>query len=254
MLETKSVMKDYTIVPNKLLRSSNLSISARYFLCVLLRYCRKNDFCFTGQDKLAIDLGFSSRHVRNLLKELEDAGALKKQRVGYNTTNNYIISMDYIWDGNGSSYAKTARNSNSSAHNGSAVPVYEGSEVPTNNTLLVLPENNISEEKREENKKKLQQILKSKHPAEEARKIYSNVTSDTSYKVFNRATGKLESVKEIIDNKLSSKEIDNTENNLITDRNQVASKEDNATPTETQHNKSDKTDASNVDSHQEVQR
>ena len=118
-------MKDFTIIPNNLLQKSQLSISARYLHCVLLRYCGQDEKCFPGQKKLANDFGYSARHIRNLLNELIEAGLVQKRRKGWNKTNTYTVAKNLEID-----------RKCSSPHIRNVFPFHQGNEVPNKNTYL----------------------------------------------------------------------------------------------------------------------
>ncbi len=133
-------MKNYTKIPNEVLMSSQISVSARYLFCVLLRHCGKGDTCFPGQRHLAYSLGISDRHIRNLINELVEAKIVSVKRTGFNKSNTYKISRDLYR--NSSSDPLTSNEKNSSAHLGSAVPLTNGNTVPNNSTQLIEKDNN----------------------------------------------------------------------------------------------------------------
>lgn len=115
-----ALKRNFTQVPNEVLENCDVSISARYLLIVLLRYMMQKDFCFPSQKTLSKDLGFTSRYIRTLLKELECKKYLRKNRFGFNTSNTYIIGPALNWK-------------YSSYHIGTTVPEYKGTTVPTKN-------------------------------------------------------------------------------------------------------------------------
>jgi hypothetical protein len=47
--------KGFTQVPNHVLESKKLSPGAKLAYAMLLKYAWQNDYCFPGQDKLAVD-------------------------------------------------------------------------------------------------------------------------------------------------------------------------------------------------------
>lgn len=118
-------MKGYTKIPNDLLFPSQLSVSARYLYCVLLRHCGKDDSCFPSQITLGKIMNISARHIRNLLDELIEAKILTKKRKGWNRSNTYTLTKSFIVNRKGSSYQL-----------GSAYPLHEGKEMPDNKTYL----------------------------------------------------------------------------------------------------------------------
>ncbi len=83
----------FTQVPNFLLRSQKLSAGDKMTFAMLLSYAWQNDFCFPGQDRLAEDLGLSTRSVRTHLKALEAIGLLSIQRRGQGKTNIYELNL-----------------------------------------------------------------------------------------------------------------------------------------------------------------
>ena len=116
-------MKDYTLIPNEILRQSQLSVGARYLLCVLIRYCGQDEHCYPSQETLGDHLGYSDRHIRNLLKELEDLKLICRTRSGFNKSNTYRVAKSF-----------TVKWKSGSAHLGSKFPLHQGSTVPTNIT------------------------------------------------------------------------------------------------------------------------
>jgi len=104
-----------------MLENSQLSLPARYLYCVLLKYCRQNDTCFPGQERLANILGRTERHVRTLLNELEKSELIYWTRTGFNRPNTYTL-------------AKSLERKPISAHLGSVFPLHRGNDVPNKNT------------------------------------------------------------------------------------------------------------------------
>ena len=139
-------MKDYTIIPNAILRESQLSLPARYLHCVLLRYCGKDDFCFPSQKKLGQDLGCSDRHIRKLIKELEAEGLVVKTRKGYNRANNYKVAKDLTSNRNQDSSLNDGNDTKSrkpsSVQLGTTIPLHQGTPVPPNSIYLKGKDNN----------------------------------------------------------------------------------------------------------------
>lgn len=120
-----SIRKNFTIIPNEILGSSQLSTQARYLYCVLLRYCGKDSKCFPSQNTLALVTGFTVRHIRNIIKELIDSGLIDKQRRGWNRSNTYEVAKELRVERNGVSY-----------HIGSLFPLHQDNKVPPKNTYL----------------------------------------------------------------------------------------------------------------------
>ena len=50
IISQKINIKGYTKIPNDILAESQLTIQARYLLCVLIRHCGKDDWCFQVSD------------------------------------------------------------------------------------------------------------------------------------------------------------------------------------------------------------
>src|SRR5947208_9487019 len=72
----------FTQVPNFILTNKDLSVGAKLYYAMLLKYAREKDYCFPGQQTLATDMGSSERSVRTYQKELEDAGFLEVTQRG----------------------------------------------------------------------------------------------------------------------------------------------------------------------------
>ena len=141
--------KNFTMIPNLILGESQLSIQARYLLCVLLRYCMAKTICWPSQKTLAKDLGCSERYVRNLLKELAEQELIDKDRIGWNRSNTYIVEKNLISIIDSSSNAqKIVASRNCIAdQTGTQDPVYKGNTVPANNINVIRKEKNKSKGK-----------------------------------------------------------------------------------------------------------
>jgi DNA-binding transcriptional ArsR family regulator len=83
----------FTQVPNFLLRSKQLSAGDKMTFAMLLSYAWQNDYCFPGQQRLALDLGLEERSVRRHLKALEANGLLAIKRRGQGKTNIYELNL-----------------------------------------------------------------------------------------------------------------------------------------------------------------
>jgi biotin operon repressor len=130
-------MKNFTIIPNEILCSIQLSIPARYLLCVLLRYCGQDGCCYPSQTTLSDDLGYSERQVRNLLQELKDGGLIHATRRGFNKPNTYEVTKSFVLhtaDRKSSSYHLGRHRKYNSSHLGSMFPLHQGNSMPTNIT------------------------------------------------------------------------------------------------------------------------
>src|SRR4030066_1690040 len=122
---------NFTQVPNELLEDCGLSIPSRYLLFVLLKYMMQKDFCFPSQNTLAKVLGRSTRHIRNLLNELENNKYIRKTRSGFNTTNTYVIGSVLNWKSD-------------SSHLGNEIPKYQGNTIPSKNmNIRIINKNNL---------------------------------------------------------------------------------------------------------------
>ena len=118
-------MKNYTKVPNEIFEQSQVSIQGRFLMCVMLKHCGKNESCYPSQKYMARVLGCSSRHVRNLLSELVDAGLVAKRRLGFNRPNTYFVAKSLELERNQGSY-----------HLGNRFPFEKGTVVPDKSTYI----------------------------------------------------------------------------------------------------------------------
>ncbi len=89
----------FTQVPNFILTNKELSVGAKLYYAMLLKYARENDYCFPGQQRLAEDMGAAERSVRTYQKELEDAGFLEVTQRGLGKTNLYKLDLTVQWKG-----------------------------------------------------------------------------------------------------------------------------------------------------------
>jgi hypothetical protein len=83
----------FTQVPNFILTNKDLSVGAKLYYAMLLKYAREKDYCFPGQQTLATDMGSSERSVRTYQKELEDAGFLEVTQRGLGRTSLYNLDL-----------------------------------------------------------------------------------------------------------------------------------------------------------------
>ena len=83
----------FTQVPNFILTNKDLSVGAKLYYAMLLKYAREKDYCFPGQQTLAEDMGSSERSVRTYQKELEDAGFLEVTQRGLGKTSIYKLDL-----------------------------------------------------------------------------------------------------------------------------------------------------------------
>ena len=130
-------MKNFTIIPNQILEQSQLSVSARYLYCVLLKFCGRDDSCYPSQITLGKILGYTNRYIRTLLAELIKVRLISKKRSGWNRSNTYhvvkLLDTDRIPTSDTNS--KPLRNSNS-YHLGYVDPIHNETVVPPINTYL----------------------------------------------------------------------------------------------------------------------
>lgn len=90
----EAIKHGFTQLPNYVLKAKKLSFGARLSYSVLLSYAWQEDSCFPGQNRMAEDLGCTSRMLRNYLNELKKCGFIDWKRRGLNKTNVYYI-LDY---------------------------------------------------------------------------------------------------------------------------------------------------------------
>ena len=81
----------FTQLPNFILRDPKLSVGAKVVYAMFISYGWHNNFCFPGQEKLAVDMGLTRPRVTQLIGELEAAGLITIQRRGQGKTNIYVI-------------------------------------------------------------------------------------------------------------------------------------------------------------------
>ncbi len=85
--------RGFTQVPNHVLRSDRISAGAKLAYTMLLSYAWHNEFCFPGQERLAKDMGVTSRSVVTYIKELEIEHFLTVQRRGQGRANLYELNL-----------------------------------------------------------------------------------------------------------------------------------------------------------------
>lgn len=121
-------MKNFTVIPNELLGSTQLSISSRYLLCVLLKHCGQDDYCFPSQITLAENLGCTDRQIRNLIRELEREDLINTTRKGFNKSNTYKVAKSFV--------LHPSDRKPVSYQLGSKFPLNQGSGFPPKSTYL----------------------------------------------------------------------------------------------------------------------
>jgi hypothetical protein len=96
---------------------------------VLLMYAWQDGATFSGQAKMAEDVGVSERQLRDYLQQLQDYHYIRIERQGLNKPNIY-----YILDVRTKLRSAKSRRSGTTVpiKSGSPVPFKRGTEVPTN--------------------------------------------------------------------------------------------------------------------------
>ena len=88
-----ATQRGWTGVPNFILESKQISIGAKLTCAMLLKYSREMDECFPGQERLAKDMGASSRSVRTWLKELSLVELIDVRHRGQGKPNLYTVHL-----------------------------------------------------------------------------------------------------------------------------------------------------------------
>ena len=78
-------------VPNHILRDPEISVGAKIVYSMFLSYPWNNDYCFPGQERLAVDCGSSERSVRTWQKVLEEKELVEVKRRELGKTNLYTL-------------------------------------------------------------------------------------------------------------------------------------------------------------------
>ncbi len=91
VVEDESWKHGFTQVPNVILRNSEASFGAKVAYGILLSYAWQEGSCFPGQDRMAVDMGCTTRTVRKYLKELADAKIIRIERRGLGKSNRYHL-------------------------------------------------------------------------------------------------------------------------------------------------------------------
>lgn len=81
----------FTQVPNFLFDIKELSFGARIVYAKFLQYAWHNDFCFPGQERLAVEMGCTRVRVTQFVKELQEEGLIEVTRRGQGKTNIYKL-------------------------------------------------------------------------------------------------------------------------------------------------------------------
>lgn len=85
--------RGFTQVPNFLLDTNLISPGAKLAYALLLRYAWQNDYCYPGQERLAADMGVTSRSLITYLKELAKVGFIVIERRGQGKSNVYELNL-----------------------------------------------------------------------------------------------------------------------------------------------------------------
>jgi len=120
-------MKNYTKIPNEIFEKSQLSISARYLYCLLLKFCGKKEWCYPSQKTLGKVAGKSEKRIRAYLEELKEAGLILVRRTGFNKPNTYKVSKspEIVED-----------RTKMTPQIGSKFPLHMGQKVPPKSTYI----------------------------------------------------------------------------------------------------------------------
>lgn len=84
----------FAILPEWLLDDDSVSSDAIRLYAILARHANKNRVAWPGQTALAERLKCTDRHIRKLLSQLKDAGALQTVKRRYNGTTIHRIVFD----------------------------------------------------------------------------------------------------------------------------------------------------------------
>lgn len=84
-----SLVSDVTVIPNRLMRYTGLSIGAKATYAALARMSCGATFCYPGQDRLLFELGMTRRQtLAEYILELEQHRFLFRERKGHNKKQN----------------------------------------------------------------------------------------------------------------------------------------------------------------------
>ncbi len=83
----------FTQLPNAILRSKEIGGMEKCTYALLLSYAWHNDYCFPGQDRLALDLGCSRASANTYIKNLRQRGFINVIRQGLNKPNIYELNL-----------------------------------------------------------------------------------------------------------------------------------------------------------------
>jgi biotin operon repressor len=86
-------VKGYTQVPNHILISDRLSPGAKLTYAMLLKYAWQNEYCFPGQERLAVDMGVTRQSANAYIQELQRQQFIAIRRRGQGKTNLYELNL-----------------------------------------------------------------------------------------------------------------------------------------------------------------
>jgi hypothetical protein len=86
-------VKGYTQVPNHVLTSDRLSPGAKLVYAMLLKYAWEKDYCFPGQERLAVDMGVTRQSANAYIQELQRQQFIAIRRRGQGKTNLYELNL-----------------------------------------------------------------------------------------------------------------------------------------------------------------
>ena len=88
-----ATLRGFTQVPNFVLESQKVSPGAKLVYTMLLKYAWHNNFCYPGQERLATDMGVTSRSVISYMQELQREGFVLVERRGQGKPNLYELLL-----------------------------------------------------------------------------------------------------------------------------------------------------------------
>jgi len=95
--------KNFTQIPNRIIRDVNLSNCLFRTYVALRAYAYGENKSFPAQQTVADDLGKRRETINRHIAELEKGGYIKKRRRGYSLSNEYDFCDETVSNGNESS-------------------------------------------------------------------------------------------------------------------------------------------------------
>lgn len=92
IIKDENIRQGFAQVPNIVLRDSSLSGNEKTLYALLLSYAWQDAECFPGQERLAKNMGLTSRSIRQLLSELRGHHLIGWKRQGLGKVNLYHIN------------------------------------------------------------------------------------------------------------------------------------------------------------------